>query len=70
MRRLAIWACILSLVGAGCPLASTPAAPASTSPQAAANSNAAVLNEVWQTVRDHFYDPSLHGLDWVSIRTR
>jgi carboxyl-terminal processing protease len=70
MRLLAVWAWILSLVGAGCSLASTPAAPAGTSPQAAANSNAAVLDEVWQTVRDHFYDPSLHGLDWVSIRTR
>jgi carboxyl-terminal processing protease len=70
MRRLAIWALILSLIGAGCPLASTPAAQSGASSQPASNSNAAILDEVWQTVRDHFYDPSLHSLDWGSIRAR
>jgi carboxyl-terminal processing protease len=66
MRRLAVLAFALSLVGT-CPLASTAAdAPA----PASAGSNEAVLDEVWQTVRDHFYDPSLRGLDWASVRAR
>jgi carboxyl-terminal processing protease len=29
---------------------------------------AALLEEVWRTVRDRFYDPSLHGLDWRAVR--
>jgi carboxyl-terminal processing protease len=66
MRRLAVLAFALSLVGA-CPLAATAAdAPA----PASAAGNEAVLDEVWQTVRDHFYDPSLRGLDWASVRAR
>lgn len=31
---------------------------------------AALFEEVWQTVRDRFYDPSLHGLDWTAMRGR
>lgn len=31
---------------------------------------AAVFDEVWRTVRDHFYDRSLHGLDWAVVRVR
>lgn len=26
-----------------------------------------VFDEVWRQVRDNFYDPNLHGLDWVAI---
>ncbi|HEY4044604.1 MAG TPA: S41 family peptidase [Rhodopila sp.] len=59
MRRLAALALALSIVCAGHPLASPPA-----------TGNRAVLDEVWQTVRDHFYDPSLRGLDWASVRAR
>jgi carboxyl-terminal processing protease len=29
-----------------------------------------LLDEVWRTVRDHFYDPSMHGLDWAAVRER
>ena len=25
---------------------------------------------VWQTIRDHYYDPGLHGADWNAVRTR
>jgi carboxyl-terminal processing protease len=32
--------------------------------------NEAVFEEVWATVRDRFYDPHLHGLDWAGIRDR
>jgi len=31
---------------------------------------AALFEEVWRTVRDRFYDPSLHGLDWTEVRGR
>ena len=30
----------------------------------------AVFDEIWQTVRDHFYDPTLHGLDWTAVREK
>lgn len=30
----------------------------------------AAFDEVWQTVRDRFYDPHLHGLDWGAVRDR
>jgi carboxyl-terminal processing protease len=28
------------------------------------------FNEVWETVRDHFYDRNLLGLDWPAVRSR
>jgi carboxyl-terminal processing protease len=30
----------------------------------------ATFENVWRTVRDHFYDPQLHGLDWAAVRDR
>jgi carboxyl-terminal processing protease len=30
----------------------------------------AVFEEVWQTVREHFYDPTFHGLDWAAVGER
>jgi carboxyl-terminal processing protease len=38
------------------------AAPSATGPS--------VLNEVWEIVRDHFYDPTLRGRDWAAIGAR
>jgi carboxyl-terminal processing protease len=67
MRRLVALALALSLADNQCLLASTAADPPAP---ASASNNAALLDEVWQTVRDHFYDPSLHGLDWESVRAR
>jgi carboxyl-terminal processing protease len=32
--------------------------------------NSAALDQVWDLVRDRFYDPSLHGLDWEKVKTR
>jgi len=32
--------------------------------------NAAPFENVWRTVRDRFYDPQLHGLDWSAVRER
>jgi carboxyl-terminal processing protease len=28
------------------------------------------FEDVWRTVRDRFYDPRLHGLDWSAVRER
>src|SRR5271157_4846930 len=33
-------------------------------------STAAAFDQVWELVRDRFYDPRLHGLDWEAIRAR
>jgi carboxyl-terminal processing protease len=35
-----------------------------------ASASVTAFEEVWQTVRDRFYDPHLHGLDWLAIRER
>ena len=32
--------------------------------------NLAAFDEVWETVRDRFYDPRLHGLDWQAARAQ
>jgi carboxyl-terminal processing protease len=45
-----------------------------TSDHVAAQSSEAaqlkVFDEVWQTVRDRFYDRALHGVDWEQVRER
>jgi carboxyl-terminal processing protease len=33
-------------------------------------SQLAVFDEVWQSVRDYFYDPTLRHLDWAAIRDK
>ena len=32
--------------------------------------NVADFDQVWELVRDRFYDPKLHGLDWDAVKTR
>lgn len=44
--------------------AGTPAASHVASPGVVA------FEEVWRTVRDRFYDPHLHGLEWAAVRER
>ena len=41
-------------------------------PAASAASSAVIttFDDVWRTVRDRFYDPQLHGLDWSAVRER
>lgn len=29
-----------------------------------------ILDEVWQTINDNFYDPSFGGVDWAAVRER
>jgi carboxyl-terminal processing protease len=38
--------------------------------EASAAADPAAFDQVWELVRDRFYDPRLHGLDWPAIRTR
>jgi carboxyl-terminal processing protease len=62
----------LTLAAAAAALSAWPAS-AETARQSDAQSGAAGLaafDEVWETVRDRFYDPRLHGLDWQAARDR
>jgi carboxyl-terminal processing protease len=43
---------------------------ASQSAEAALKSNQADFDQVWEFVRDRFYDPHLNGLDWQEERAR
>ena len=29
-----------------------------------------IFNEVWRQMRDFFYDPNMHGVDWPAVRTK
>ena len=69
-RRLMGWALALALTVI-VPLQHTAAStPPRVSAPASPSGNEAVLDEVWRTVRDHFYDPRLGGLDWDAVRAR
>jgi carboxyl-terminal processing protease len=37
---------------------------------AAAQENIVVFDEAWRLVRDRFYDPKLHGVDWAALGDR
>src|ERR1700688_3162059 len=41
-----------------------------TAASQAVSARIATFEEVWRTVRDRFYDPDLHGLDWSDVRQR
>jgi carboxyl-terminal processing protease len=44
--------------------------PADSATSQAVSPRIATFEEVWRTVRDRFYDPHLHGLDWSAVRER
>ncbi len=62
---------ILALAAMGA-LSAWPAnAETASQPDAApAGSNQADFDQVWELVRDRFYDPHLNGLDWQDERAR
>jgi len=39
-------------------------------PSSASNPNIAAFDQVWELVRDRFYDPKLHGVDWPAMREK
>jgi carboxyl-terminal processing protease len=39
-------------------------------PKILATPETKVFEQAWQTVNDHFYDPSFHGIDWKAIREK
>jgi carboxyl-terminal processing protease len=39
-------------------------------PHETASADLAVFEEVWRLVRDHFYDPTFHGVDWNAVQER
>jgi carboxyl-terminal processing protease len=59
--------------GGGYATPALPVRPVSTAPETAAATAPAektVLDEVWELVRQRFYDPNLHGIDWEAARKR
>jgi carboxyl-terminal processing protease len=57
-------------LAAGAAFGALPAAAQTASPAAAAGAQTDAFDQVWETVRDHFYDAKLHGLDWPAVRER
>jgi carboxyl-terminal processing protease len=67
----------LALLLAPLPACRMQTRPASADPpaQAAARKLSAedrrrILDEVWQTINDNFYDPKFNGVDWAAVRER
>jgi carboxyl-terminal processing protease len=54
-------------VGSLCLGTTAALADVSTPPSTTASSDPKLLDEVWRQVRDNFYDPKLHGLDWQAV---
>jgi len=44
--------------------------PADSATSQPVSARVVTFEEVWRTVRDRFYDPHLHGLDWSAVRER
>ena len=65
-RLLAGLALILVLAGP----AAGRAVPLDAAPSAAATRSTALLDEVWQTVADKFYDRQFRGVDWPAMREK
>ena len=62
---------ILALAAMGALSAWPARAETASQPEAApAGSNQADFDQVWELVRDRFYDPRLNGLDWQEERSR
>jgi carboxyl-terminal processing protease len=67
---LLIWLITLSVCIAGPIRAAEPLPQTTTAPHESSAADLAVFEEVWRTVRDHFYDPTFRGLDWATIREK
>src|SRR5262249_55566114 len=58
------------LLAMGMAIAAAPLKLARPAERTDAGPKVEAFDEVWRTVRDHFYDPHLHGLDWTAVRAR
>jgi carboxyl-terminal processing protease len=65
-RREILSLAAMAGLGAGPAAAQTPGQPN----EAPTGSNQADFDQVWELVRDRFYDPRLNGLDWQEQRVR
>lgn len=64
MRRIASCALIFGFVFAFFLVPALKAAPVDVSRE----KNLSVFDEVWETVRERYYDPEMHGVDWNAER--
>jgi carboxyl-terminal processing protease len=64
---LVILSIVLGLGSASQAQRPDPQAPSSLAEVTRPDTQLAVFDEVWQHVRDHFYDPTLRHLDWAAI---
>ena len=55
-------------LAAGAAFGAGPATAQTAAPVPSTQANAEAFDQVWETVRDKFYDPKLHGLDWSALR--
>ena len=67
LYRRAILAALSSFAAAS---AATGSAAAQTSSEGDDLAGPEAFDQVWETVRDRFFDPRLSGLDWPAVRTR
>jgi carboxyl-terminal processing protease len=67
---LIILSVVLGLDNPGQAQMPDPQAPPSPAEVARPETQLTVFDEVWQTVRDHFYDPTLRHLDWAALRDK
>ncbi|HYG81487.1 MAG TPA: hypothetical protein VD861_13915, partial [Pyrinomonadaceae bacterium] len=44
--------------------------PAETKDSSTDEARLAVFEDVWRTIRDRYYDPSFHGVDWEAARAK
>jgi carboxyl-terminal processing protease len=68
-RREILTFAAIGALGAWPAKAETASQPAAA-PTASTASNQADFDQVWELVRDRFYDPRLNGLDWLQERDR
>jgi len=61
---------MLKLAAAATAAAAFPASAEPERPSLDVAPQLAAFDRVWELVRDHFYDPRLHGLDWEAMRAR
>src|SRR5262245_62300900 len=69
-RVLVILGIILGLGSASQAQTPAPQSPPPPTEVTQPETKLAVFDEVWQSVRDYFYDPTLHHLDWAAIREK